>query len=158
MNRREARELALRMLYSMDLTGNAAGDTLNTLNADNFTSLAGEDALYKELPDSAQRSYIAQLVYGVRAHQEELDETIRKFAIGWKLERISRITLSVLRLCLFELQYADSKDVPPAASINEAVELAKLYDGQEAGAFVNGILGSYMRAKAAPAAEVKTEA
>lgn len=148
MNRHEARELALRLLYAVDFTDQTPGTVLNTeLTPDNFTSLVSEDELYRELPDAAQRTYISALLHGVTSHKEELDDCISRYAIGWKLDRISRITLSCLRLCLCELQYMDSEDVPPSASINEAVTLAKKYDGQEAGAFVNGILGSYMRAR-----------
>ena len=85
------------------------------------------------------------LVTGVRDHREELDDLIEQFSHGWKLSRISRTALAVLRVALYEILYMP--DIPAAASINEAVELAKGYDEPETVRFINGILGSFMRSR-----------
>ena len=82
---------------------------------------------------------------GVRDHREELDDLIEQFSHGWKLSRISRTALAVLRVALYEILYMP--DIPAAASINEAVELAKGYDEPETVRFINGILGSFMRSR-----------
>ena len=87
-------------------------------------------------------------------HQDELDRTIETYAKGWKLSRLSRMTAAVLRLAIYEMRYVD--DVPVRVAINEAVELAKVYDTDEAASFINGVLGAVARAEfpqAAPAAK-----
>ena len=74
---------------------------------------------------------------------DEIDHIIEKFVIGWKKERISKVALSVLRLAICEIKYVPS--VPSSVSANEAVELAKKYATAEDAAFINGILGTYIR-------------
>ncbi len=73
----------------------------------------------------------------------EIDAVIEKYAIGWKLERLSKVTLSVLRLAICEILFVDS--IPHGVSANEAVELAKKYATADDAAFINGILGSFIR-------------
>ncbi len=80
---------------------------------------------------------------GVTKRRAEFDGYIEKYSKGWKLVRISKITASILRAAMYEILYMD--DVPPAAAINEAVELAKGYEEPETVAFINGILGSFMK-------------
>ena len=87
--------------------------------------------------------FAKSLYNGVVSHSEELDAIIEQFLTGWKLNRISRVNLSILRLAVYEIKYVE--DVPVSVAINEAVELAKKYSGQEDASFVNGILGSYAR-------------
>ena len=99
-------------------------------------------------------------VVGVRDHREELDGIIEQFSQGWKLSRISRTALAVLRMALYEILYMP--EIPAAASINEAIELAKGFDEPETVRFINGILGGFMRSRGeaaseAPAAESATE-
>ena len=81
----------------------------------------------------------------LEAQIEELDDYIRRYAHGWKPERISRTALAALRCAMCEVLYMD--DVPDAAALNEAVELDKGYDEPETVAFVNGVLGGFMRAE-----------
>lgn len=73
----------------------------------------------------------------------EIDGVIEKYAIGWKKERLSKVTLSVLRLAICEILFAES--IPYGVSVNEAVELAKKYATSDDAAFINGILGAYIR-------------
>ncbi|MEA4822693.1 MAG: transcription antitermination factor NusB [Clostridiaceae bacterium] len=147
MSRKSARELALRLLYAADMNAVTPEEVLKDLNADNFTSLRPEDSLYEKLPIESERVYIEALLRGVAAHRNELDAFIDRYTIGWPLGRISRVTVSILRLCMFEILYMDDTDVPDAASINEAVDLARSYDSEEASKFINGILGSFVRAE-----------
>lgn len=87
------------------------------------------------------RAFTDLLVTGVEAHAAELDETIKRYLKGWTLERIARMDLCILRSALFELMYSD---IPESVAINEAIELAKAYGGQESGPFVNGVLSNFV--------------
>ena len=89
------------------------------------------------------RAYIDAVTTGVANREEDLNETIQKFSIGWDVKRISRLTRSVMQLAIYEILYVD--DVPTGVAISEAVRIAKMYDGDDTGAFVNGILGSFAR-------------
>ena len=80
---------------------------------------------------------------GVSNRIDELNETIGKYSIGWDVSRISKLTRTVLQLAIFEILYMD--DVPEGVAISEAVRIAKMYDGDDTGAFVNGILGTFAR-------------
>ncbi|MBC8584203.1 transcription antitermination factor NusB [Youxingia wuxianensis] len=90
--------------------------------------------------------YARQLASGVSDHMPWLDETISTYSKKWKLNRMSRVALSILRMSLWEIDHVDT--VPVGASINEAVELAKKYGNEDDFSFVNGVLGAYVRAKA----------
>ena len=78
------------------------------------------------------------MVWGVLNNKEKIDNLIEKHAIGWKLNRISRVDLSILRVSIYEILFRD--DIPYNVSVNEAIELAKKYSTNEAGSFINGIL------------------
>ena len=87
--------------------------------------------------------YIDQVVAGVANREDELNAIIQEKSIGWDIARISKLTRAILQVAIFEIQYAE--DVPTGVAISEAVRIAKLYDGDDTGAFVNGILGSFAR-------------
>ncbi len=106
--------------------------------------IAEQIEVYNEVhEDEPVCDYAEEILVGVLNHQEELDGIISKFSKGWKISRIPKVNLSILRLALFEMIYVES--VPDSVSINEAVELAKKYSSKEDSSFVNGILGSYQR-------------
>ena len=88
-------------------------------------------------------AFALSLATGAEARLEELDAHIDKNAHKWSRERISRVSLAVLRLAIYEMLYEDS--VPQSVAINEAVELAKKYGGDEESSFVNGVLGGIAR-------------
>lgn len=90
--------------------------------------------------------YAISIYHGVQEHQEEIDEVIVKFSKNWKINRIPKVNLSILRVAIYEMTFVD--DVPDSVAINEAVELCKKYSTKEDSAFVNGILGAYSRSKA----------
>lgn len=98
-----------------------------------------------ETPESEQNiNYITTVVKGVAEKNDELCADISaNLGRGWRIDRISRVSLAVLKLAIFEIKYLE--DVPPKAAINEAVELDKLFDEPENSAFVNGVLGSFCR-------------
>ncbi|SRR6266498_5599682 len=87
--------------------------------------------------------FTRELVEGVEEHRDTLDELIRRYADRWALERMPIVDRNLLRMGIFELLYRP--DIPPAASINEAVELAKLLSTEDSGRFVNGLLGRVAR-------------
>ncbi len=148
MTRANARELAVHLIYSQGFTGQEPQDEVAVrLEKNYYQLLASEHEVYEERPSRNQVHYIDTVVSGVANRREELDGVIGKFSIGWDVSRISRLTRSVLQLAIFETLYVE--DVPTGVAVSEAVRLAKKYDGDDTGAFVNGILGSFARSLAA---------
>lgn len=144
MTRANARELAVHLIYARTFTGEEPAQVItNRLEKDYYSALSQENEVYAERPSRAQLSYIDTVVSGVANRQEDLDAQISRFSIGWDIGRISRLTRSVMQLAIFEILYVE--DVPAGVAISEAVRLAKKYDGDDTGAFVNGILGSFVR-------------
>lgn len=144
MNRSAARELALHLLLDIDFTNDDPDEVIEKrLSQEYYSSLQEDNEIYSDMPEEAQLSYIRQVVSGVQAENDKLLPVIEKFAIGWKIDRISRISKVILKIALFEISSVD--DVPPSVAVNEAVKLTKKYDSDETASFVNGILGSYLR-------------
>ena len=144
MTRGNARELALHLIYGRTFTGEEPESVISTrLEKEYYANLGEENEVYAERPSRAQMRYIDTVVTGVANREEELDEQIRKFSIGWDISRISKLARCILRLAIFEILYVD--DVPTGVAISEAVRIAKMYDGDDTGAFVNGILGAFAR-------------
>ncbi len=132
--RTKARELAFKLVFE---------DTFGTNTAkEMFGGLFEEENGFIDL-DEAKIEYINWARDTVREHREELDGIISSFSKGWTVERMSRVDLSLLRLALCEILYRT--DITPPIAINEAVELAKKYSGEESPGFINGILGAYVR-------------
>ena len=125
------------------------------LNKEYYAQLSAENEIYADRPSRKQLLYIDTVVAGVANREEELNAQIQQYSIGWNVSRISRLTRAVLQLALYEIQYVE--DVPDGVAVSEAVRLAKKYDGDDTGSFVNGILGSFVRGRAGepavPAAE-----
>ena len=156
MTRANARELAIHLIYGRDFTGEEPETVVATrLNRDYYQKLSGENEVYSERPSRAQLSYIDRVVSGVANREYDLNEQIQKYAIGWDISRISRLARSIMQLAMYEILYLD--DVPTGVAISEAVRIAKKYDGDDTGAFVNGILGAFARDKETPET-VKAEA
>ncbi len=144
MVRSTAREIAVHLSYELSFTDLTVDQLLQRhLSAENFASLAGEDAVYQELPNTKQRDYICRLVRGVAQHAGELDTDIDRYAKGWKFSRMPLVATAIMRVAMYEILYMP--DIPNGAAINEAVELARKYEGDEVAKFVNGILGTFVR-------------
>ncbi|MBQ6832395.1 MAG: transcription antitermination factor NusB [Oscillospiraceae bacterium] len=144
MTRSNARELAVHLIYSREFTGEEPEVIVSArLDKAYYSLLAEENELYADRPSKSLTKYIDQVVSGVANRAEELNEHIKKYSIGWDISRISRLTRTILQLAMFEVLYVE--DVPTGVAISEAVRLAKLYDGDDTGSFVNGILGSFAR-------------
>lgn len=144
MTRANARELAVHLIYANDFTGDEPNELIsNRLEKSYYTLLAEENQVYSDRPSRAQVSYLDQVVSGVTNRKDQLNETIQKYAISWDVSRISRLARAIMQLAIFEVLYVE--DVPTGVAISEAVRIAKLYDGDDTGAFVNGILGAFSR-------------
>ena len=146
MTRSNARELAAHLIYELDYTGETPEQAIESrMERGYYDALAEENAVYSERPNKKQMDYIRACVIGVSEHAQELDGVISQYAIGWNIHRISRFTKAALRLAIFEILYVD--DVPTGVAINECVELTRKYEEEETVAFVNGLLGSFVRAR-----------
>ena len=144
MTRGNARELAVHLIYAREFTGDEPEMVIATrLEKEYYGMLSEESPVYEDRPSKAQRAYIDSVVMGVANRVDELNETISNLSVGWDISRISRLARTIMQLAIFEILYVD--DVPTGVAIAEAVRIAKLYDGDEAGAFVNGILGTFAR-------------
>lgn len=142
MNRSEARELVFHLLFAGEYNGKSGEELLEEVTEENFSMLREEYDLYRALPPQTQEDYIRRAVTGVREHIPELDGYIEKYARGWNVGRITAVSKCILRLSMYEMLYLE---IPVGASVNEALELAKRYDSPEAAAFINGILGSFVK-------------
>ena len=144
MTRANARELAIHLIYGRNFTGEEPEQVIATrLNKEYYTKLAAENQVYADRPSRVQVAYIDSVVSGVANREVELNAQIQKFSIGWDITRISRLARTIMQLAIFEILYMD--DVPTGVAISEAVRIAKMYDGDDTGAFVNGILGAFAR-------------
>lgn len=130
MSRKAAREEAFKLLYQINIH---KGDEDQIL----------EDFFQEKDIEEQDIIYVKDVVLGTLDNIEEIDRLIDEHAIGWSTKRISKINLSILRLAIYEM--LKREDIPISVSINEAVELAKTYDNEAAGAFINGILGSIQK-------------
>ena len=144
MTRGNARELAVHLIYGREFTGEEPEQVIATrLEKDYYARLSEVNQVYTDRPSGQQRNYIDNVVSGVANRVDDLNERIKKYSIGWDISRISKLARTVLQLAMFEILYVE--DVPTNVAISEAVRIAKMYDGDETGAFVNGILGSFSR-------------
>jgi len=144
MTRANARELAVHLIYSREFTGEDPEQVVAVrLNKEYYTQLASENDVYQEQPSRAQKLYIDSVVSGVANRIDDLNAEIQKYSIGWDISRISRLARAILQLAMYEIMYVD--DVPTGVAIAEAVRISKMYDGDDTGSFVNGILGAFAR-------------
>lgn len=137
-NRHLGRIVALQTLYEQDFR-QEAGD--KTFRLDEV--LSRNMSRYRETIEDI--AFIERLVYGVAERQKELDELLQPLAPEWPISQIARMDRVVLRIGAYELLYAT--DVPPKVVINEAVELAKAFGGDNSSKFINGVLGTLLRQK-----------
>lgn len=124
-DRRKARELAVQVIFSLDFGADSPEETFELI-CKNFDA------------NKKIRSFAKELVLGVWSKIKEIDETINKASKNWRLNRMSRVDKSILRLATYELIFRD--DIPPKVSINEAVELGKKFGNNNSYGFINGIL------------------
>ena len=144
MKRSAARELAIQLSFAAAAAKLDSEDLLDSFfDQEHYGTLAAEQELCTEYPDDIQLDYIRRLTRLTAENRSEIDGFIERYARGWKIERISRTALAVMRCAICEILYME--DIPNAAAINEAVELDKNYDDPDTVSFVNGVLGGFMR-------------
>ena len=129
MHRRREREEAFKLLFEAQ-----------------FLNITAEELL-KSYYDRAGKvkgnTYIDDIVSGALSMQDKIGSVLEMYAVNWKKERLSKVVYAILSLAVYELYCRP--DVPSSVSANEAVELAKIYEGEDASSFINGILGSFIR-------------
>jgi len=128
VSRKMAREAAMKLIYELEI------------HKDDWEKQFESEIVNLEAGDNDFK-YINKVVRGVYTNLSFLDANIENNARGWKLNRISKVELAILRLALYEIAFIE--DIPFSVSVNEAVELAKKYSTKEAGSFVNGILANF---------------
>lgn len=131
-NRHLSRSIVLQTLFEWDLNGVAKNGLADVLkrNVDEFAK------------GSSDTPFMERLLDGVLQKQKELDLVIEKAAPEWPIDRISPVDRNILRLGLYELLFADRAEVPAKVAINEAIELAKQFGGENSSRFINGVLGA----------------
>lgn len=147
MTRSTAREIAMHCSFSLGFTTLLTPQELldERLTEASFALWRDEDPLYENYPDNKLRQYIERLVCGVGSHGPELDEYISRYTMNWKFERLPRTATAIMRVAMYEILYMPQ--IPNGAAINEAVEIAKSYEDAKMVSFINGILGSFVRAE-----------
>ncbi|MDE6840350.1 MAG: transcription antitermination factor NusB [Oscillospiraceae bacterium] len=146
MNRSTAREIAVHFAFELAFSAERAEELLEReLTPESFAQRASDEPMYAEFPQEGELSYITRLVRGVGGHGAELDGYIAKYAKGWKFSRIDRVASAIMRVTMYEILYMP--EIPNKVAINEAVEIAKRYLEDDLVKFINGILGSFVRAE-----------
>lgn len=130
MDRSQARVAAMQLLYEWEMHGDGGEST--------------REGLLEIKPEEKNSEYMEALFEGAKQNAADIDRAIEScLRPGWRLDRISRVDLCILRLGVYELRFVKT---PPAVVINEAIELAKAYSGDEISSFINGVLGNIARA------------
>lgn len=125
MTRKEAREEAFILVFEKEFSSDSLEDILD---------------IDTQVRDIKPNEYIKTVFFGVFDNLQTIDKIISQNAVGWSINRISKTSLAILRLALFEMKFME--DIPVSVSINEAVELAKKYATKEDASFINGILAT----------------
>ncbi|MBE6544173.1 MAG: transcription antitermination factor NusB [Ruminococcaceae bacterium] len=132
MNRREARELLFTLVFEYDFKKN-----------EDYSAVYAEALLNRdEIEDD---EFVKNNFEGIIVNLEEIDKNIADHASGWRLSRLSRVSLAAMRVAVYEILYCD--DIPVNVSINEAIELVKKYDEGKTPKFVNGVLNSVAKSR-----------
>ena len=134
MTRRKVREVIFKKLYELEITGEE-----NIPDGCIYGDTFGEGIR----ADEAESRYISEKAGAVISQKKDIDECIEEASNGWKVSRMSRVDLSILRLAVYEMLY--DEDIPTGVAVNEAVEIAKEYGTDDSASFINGILGNISR-------------
>ncbi|MBS6610130.1 MULTISPECIES: transcription antitermination factor NusB [Peptoniphilus] len=130
MSRKKARIGAMQALFSMDINDDFSIESLNLFMENNL--FLGDEV-----------DYINRVVPDILDKMDVVDSTIEKNLKGWTIQRLAKVDRQILRIAVYEFLYKD--DIPPEVSINEAVEIARIYGSDDSPKFINGILGSIYR-------------
>ncbi len=135
MSRRLARELAFKTLFQVDMGKNDPELALKLmLDSDSDEELS-----------PSEKNYVTEVVMGCLKEKAYIDNCIKRYLKKWYIERLSGVDRNLLRLAVYEIKFKE--DIPPAVSINEAIELVKVYQGEESASFINGVLDNISKEK-----------
>lgn len=132
MSRKSSREKAMELSFGVELSKDSPEEAIETF-VDN----------YEGDIENLDLGYIKEVLYGVDSKKEELDSIIKSNLQNWKIERIAKINLTILRLAVLEMKYIE--DVPAKVALNEALELAKKYSDEKSVSFVNAVLDKVLK-------------
>ena len=130
MSRKTAREVTMKLAFARMFDGECEETYQEVLDKSGIN----------EAPTEEDIIYSQEVLNGIEEHEADIDALIDEIAIGWRIERMPKVDLSVLRVAIYEMVYRD--DIPHGVSINEAVELAKQFGGERSSAYINGMLGT----------------
>ena len=136
MSRKKARELVMCLAFEKEYQKDKSCQELY----DYLFEELSEDIFFERDVKTRDKAYIKSTFSGVFEHLEQIDALVSGFSVGWAYNRISKISMTLLRIAAYEILYAE--DVPVPIAINEAVELSKKYDDPEAYTFINGVLAA----------------
>ncbi len=139
MSRKQAREDSFKMVFEAVIMKTPADELLEMF----YDTVEDGDVWELKKVSNHDRIYIESVIRGIEEHREEINEKISPFLKNWTIERIARVSLAVMQLAAYEILYVD--DVPPGVAVNEAVDLAKKYGADDAPAFVNGVMHSFIK-------------
>ena len=146
MTRSAAREIAIHCSYSLGFSNQSPEEFLEErMDRVHFQRWGEESPLYQDYPNDKQMQYIREVVRGVAEHGPELDQYIAQYSKNWNFARIPLTAAAIMRVAKYEILYMP--EIPAAAAINDAVEIAKKYEDEKVVSFINGILGAFVRAE-----------
>lgn len=135
MSRKNAREVAFKVIFELAFQNEENAKEL----FENFMSASDEKYDITE----EDNSYVSEIVQGIQSNESSIDEKIKSHLKDWNFERISKVDIAILRLAIYEIIYRS--DIPCKVSVNEAVELAKIFSDESSPAFINGILAEILK-------------
>lgn len=146
MSRRLLRQSAFKIIFSFNFNEDNVEEILREVSEEpNIFLVEEEDGGQTPLPRLSEKDkkFFYDLVRGTLQNIAKIDDIIKKNLKSWTMERIAKVDLTILRMAIYELLYIE--DVPESVTINEAVELGKLFGTDDSGSFVNGVLGRFLR-------------
>ena len=142
MNRRKSRELAMKLLYQMSISKENYKDVILGLEESIEKGVSDEEGIdLKEI----DMGYINRVLQGVEENKEIIDREIEKYLLNWKISRLSKIDITIMRISVYEVLF--EVDIPNSVSINEAIELGKKYSDEKSAAFINGVMDKIIKNK-----------
>lgn len=134
MKRRTARQIAVQCLYQSEMNDIPVQTAVETI-----VEQMREEDLGSEEPTDEGIQFVHRLIEGTQSRRKEIDGIVSGYLTGWKVDRLSMVDRQILRMAVYEMFFID--DVPPKVVVNEAIELSKMFGGEESGKFVNGVMG-----------------
>ncbi|CAB1242986.1 transcription antitermination factor NusB [Clostridium sp. MT-14] len=153
MNRKKSRELTMKLLFQMTINKEKSSNIIMSLKENavgeekNSAEYNQEEFYGEKISDlkDLDTQYIIRVLKGIEENKNTIDKEIEKYLRKWKLDRLSKVDVAILRICTYEFLYENS--IPEKVSINEAIELAKKYSSDKSASFINGVLGNMIREK-----------